>query len=186
MTEHPNDHNSQVSEDAIIAVQLSKLKRAKADSKTAQGDLKGMQNSLDASGLNLKAAAEALKIVASGKAQKKINEIIDLLKYLRILGKPLVADQLEMFQSVPVEPGILEQALADGLQSGRAGEDRYASPHDLNSDSGREWTKGFDQGEKEREIVLSLETGEGLIKGDGESQENAGQSEVEKSILASA
>ncbi|MEP0518536.1 MAG: hypothetical protein ABJO09_01135 [Hyphomicrobiales bacterium] len=188
MSEHPNDHNSKISEDAIIAVQLSKLKRETASSKTAQGDLKGLQNSLDADGLNVKAASDALKIVEKGKKQKTINYITDLLKYLRVLGQPLEADQLELFQSVPVMPGILEQAYEDGLLAGRTGEDRFSSPHDLNSDSGREWDKGFGVGEKERETVLAMEQEAEIVPAEGEANDDEspdeGQSNVEASIMA--
>lgn len=184
MTEIPNDHNAQVDPDAVVAYQLSKLKRAKADADNAGNDLRGLKSTLEAGGLNMKAAKDALKIAkgGKGKVQEAVAYIEHLTRYLRILGAPLEKSQLDLFEAgVALQP-IEEQAYSDGLLAGRTGEDRFENPHDVNSASGRRWDQGFDVGAGERKILLDIEHGEVLIKGEG--HENEGQSEVEAAIMA--
>lgn len=176
----PKDHNSEVSEDQITAFHLAKLKKAQAESKNGQSELKAVQNTLGASGMNVAAASKALKIIEKGKKQETVDWITAVLKYLRILGDPIVSDQLEMFESVPVKPGILEQAFEDGLRAGIEGADRNSSHHDLNSDSGREWVKGFDQGAENRKRILKMKPDEKLVK---DTTDQAGKDAVEAEIM---
>lgn len=184
MSELPNDHNAQVHPDAVIAYQLSKLKRAKSEADNAGNDLRGIRSTLEAEGLNKKAATDALKIAKGGKEniRKMVEYIESLTRYLRVLGCPLEKAQLDLFEHGTALQPIDEQAYEEGLLAGRSGEDRFENPHDVNSDSGRKWDEGYDVGAEERKILDQIQPGEELIKGEG--HENNGQSDVEAAIMA--
>jgi hypothetical protein len=183
MTDIGPDHNIQIDPDAVIAFQIGKLKRAKASSKNAQGDLKAILNKLDASGLHTKAAVDALKIVDKGKKEETVEYIQKLLAYLRIMGEPLQKAQLDLFESGPEPQPLDEKAYADGLRAGRL-DDPYDNPHDPNSESGRQWQAGFDKGQEERRLILAMETEE--QDPEDLSEDDDDQSDIEDADMEAA
>ncbi|PHQ71756.1 MAG: hypothetical protein COB93_02455 [Sneathiella sp.] len=185
MTDVAHDHNTKVSTDAVTAFQLSKLRRSKLEVDSTGNDHHTLTSELEASGLNMKAAKDALKIVKKGKVEATVSYLESLTRYLRILGCPLEKQQLDMFEHGTALQPIDEKAYDEGLLAGRMGDDEFDSPHELNSDSGREWARGYDVGQTERGRILAMEAEPSaeLIKGDGDA-DNDDQTDIEDSVTA--
>lgn len=169
-TEDPThgQNEPQIEDDAIVAVDLSRLRDAQNEFNSSSGSYRNVCKQVDAR-LHMKAAKRALQIVRAGDVDAWIEENQAVTRYLRILRHGVTAQQLEMFQSVSHLAPIDEVAGLDGLSAGRLGQGETENPHDLGSPSGQAWLASFRQGCAERDAVLAMVPAEAkteLIEGE--------------------
>lgn len=155
----PKEHNQTIPPEAIVAVQLSQIRRAQEEASSAQGSARAALSKAEGKGINLPAAKRALKILKSGKAEEFTAEMQELLRYLKILGVGIKKAQLDLFETATTLAPIDEKAFDDGLRAGRLGE-AADNPHDLTTDAGQQWIKGHYQGSEERQLVLAMQAEE--------------------------
>lgn len=164
------------SEDGVIATQLGKVMRAKAEFETANGAYRNVLKHVEAKGIDLAAAKDAIAIKKSGKTEDKLAYLTALFHYLQILGVPFTKAQLDLFKvEAPRTPGV-EKAKAHGLNAGRLGLGLSENPYAVESDQGQAWIASFYEGDKERQLILSMESDDELISGgedtgDGETDD---------------
>ncbi|MFI5409116.1 hypothetical protein [Kaistia sp. UC242_56] len=156
----PKEHNqTTIPPEAIVAVQLSQIRRAQEEASSAQGTARAALSKAEGKGINLPAAKRALKILKSGKAEEFTAEMQELLRYLNILGVGIQKSQLDLFQTATTLAPIDEKAFEDGLRAGRLGE-AADNPHDQSTAAGQQWIKGHYQGAEERRLVLDMQAEE--------------------------
>lgn len=160
-----------VAEDAVVAVNLAKIKDANEALQVAKNSHQSVIKHAEAKGIHLAAAKEALKIKKSGKVETIVAKLKATLEYLHILGVGLEKKQLEMFRvEDPLAP-IEERAKQHGRLTGILGGGTSECPHDLSTKAGQAWMQGFHGGTEERKLVLDLEpkgSTDDLIKGGDE------------------
>jgi len=154
----PKEHN-QIPPEAIVAVQLSQIRRAQEEAASASGSARAALSKAEGKGINLAAAKRALKILKSGKAEEFTAEMQELLRYLNILGVGIKKSQLDLFETATALAPIDEKAFEDGLRTGRLGE-APDNPHDLSTPAGQQWIRGHHQGAEERRLVLDMQAEE--------------------------
>lgn len=153
----PPDHNVQASDDAIIVVQLSKLRASQRALASKNGEHRNVVKDVEAKGLSPKIAKEALRIAESGDAKAKLEELQTLVHYLRLLGVDLPGDQLEMFaESANTGGPLVDKAYEDGLRAGRMGESFDTCQHDPSTDAYRAFRDGHQIGARERDAIMSM------------------------------
>jgi hypothetical protein len=155
----PKEHNQTIPPEAIVAVQLSQIRRAQEEASSAQGTARAALSKAEGKGINLPAAKRALKILKSGKAEEFTAEIQELLRYLNILGVGIKKSQLDLFETATTLAPIDEKAFEDGLRAGRLGE-AADNPHDLSTAAGQQWLKGHHKGSEERRLILAMQAEE--------------------------
>lgn len=152
----PKEHNQTIPPEAIVAVQLSQIRRAQEEAASAQGTARAALSKAEGKGINLPAAKRALKILKSGKAEEFTAEMQELLRYLNILGVGIKKSQLDLFETATTLAPIDEKAFEDGLRAGRLGE-APDNPHDLSTPAGQQWLTGHHKGAEERRLVLDMQ-----------------------------
>lgn len=155
-------------DDAVKALQLGKIKRAKEEFDSASGAYRNTLKHVEAKGINLAAAKDAISIQKSGKIEEEVAYLTALFEYLLILGVPLTKQQLDLFRvEEPRTPGV-EKARQHGRYVGIMGGGHDQCPYAPDSEQGQEWMKAHAGGADERKLILSMEPAEGseLIKGD--------------------
>ncbi|MCX5569624.1 hypothetical protein [Kaistia nematophila] len=156
----PKEHNqTTIPPEAIVAVQLSQIRRAQEEAASASGTARAALSKAEGKGINLPAAKRALKIVKTGKAEDFVVEMQELLRYLNILGVGIKKAQLDLFETATTLAPIDEKAFDDGLRAGRLGE-AADNPHDLTTAAGQQWIKGHYQGSEERQRVIAMQAEE--------------------------
>lgn len=163
------------SEDAIVVVQLQKMRRAKAEAASSNGEMRQIYSLAETNGVNLKAAKDVLRIIES-KSEKKIQEFVSetlaKIRYLSLLGHQLTPDQKDLFDfSSAEQPLFDEKAYEEGLRAGRLGEDPNSNPHDLNTEAGQRWLEGFHAGTADRKAVLQMESPDQIVKAESEDDD---------------
>lgn len=153
-------------EDAVVAVQLGKIQRAKAEFETANGNYRNTLKHVEAKGIHLSAAKDAIAIKKSGKVDEKVEYLKALTEYLMILGTPIDKKQLDMFRVEGNSRDGEAKAREKGRYTGIMGLGMDQNPYAVDSDQGQAWIAAFYEGGKERELILSMEPeGNELIKG---------------------
>jgi hypothetical protein len=143
-------------EDAVVALQLGKIARAKAEFETANGNYRNTLKHVEAKGIHLAAAKDALAIKKSGKVDEKVAYLKALTEYLMILGTPIEKKQLDMFR--------VETPSRDSTAKAKD-----QNPYAVDSEQGQAWISAFHDGTRERELILSMEpAGDELIKSDAD------------------
>jgi hypothetical protein len=145
-------------DDAVIAVNLSKIKVAQETAASNHAALRAVLGHAEAKGVHLKAAKRALSIVKSGEADAWLEETSAVTRYLRILRHGINDNQLDLQFESTLAP-IEEKAGLDGRALGLdvapdATEER--NPHALNTRAGQAWLAAFRQGRTERDMVLAM------------------------------
>jgi hypothetical protein len=160
-------------DEAVIAVNLSKIRTAQAAAASHHGTLRNILKHAEGKGVHLKAAKRALSIVKSGDADAWLEETRETTRYLRILRHGITENQLKLDFGTTLEP-LDEKATNDGRIAGLDMEAEEASnPHDLNTQSGQAWIAAFRQGRSERDIILSMMDADDDEDEDDEDQEAA-------------
>jgi len=147
-------------DEAVIAVNLSKIRTAQDNAASHHGSLRSVLKHAEGKGVHLKAAKRALSIVKAGDADAWLEETRETTRYLRILRHGITENQLKLDFGTTLEP-MDEKAANDGRLAGldmEAGES--SNPHDLNTASGQEWLKAFRDGREQRDIILSMQDAE--------------------------
>lgn len=155
-------------EDAVVALNLGKMKRAKTEFESANGSYRNVLKHVEGKGINLKAAQRAIAIQKSGKVDEIVAELTALFQYLKILGQPFTKQQLDMFEvEQPRTPGV-EKAKEHGRFVGIMGQGMDQNPYAVDSEQGQAWIEAFHQGSEERNLIMSMEPADGseLISGD--------------------
>ena len=145
-------------DDAVIAVNLGKIRDAKSKVDAAGNNLRGIQKHAEGKGVHLKAAARALSIVKSGEADAWLEETSAITRYLKILRHGVTDNQLNLALESTLAP-IEEKAALDGRAVGldtRETATESENPHSLNTKAGQAWLAAFRQGRSERDIILSM------------------------------
>lgn len=156
-------------EDAVIAVNLGKIQRAKAEFETANGNYRNTLKHVEAKGIHLAAAKDAISIKKSGKVDEKVEYLKALTEYLMILGSPIDKKQLDMFRVEGNSRDGLAKAKELGRYVGIMGQGMDQNPYAVDSDQGQAWIVAFHEGTKERELILSMEpAADELIKSDAD------------------
>jgi len=167
----PHGQNEpKVSDESVIAVNLSKIKAAQDTANSGNASLRAIMGHAEAKGVNPKAAKTALAIAKKGgdAVDEWIKENAAVTLYLRILRHGVTSAQLELFKSQESSAPLDERALFDGRMAGLMGGADHENPHDLGSAAGQAWLTGLRGGQEERAAVLALEPKEGseLIEGE--------------------
>lgn len=166
-------------EDAVTALNLSKLKRADETLQTAKNDHQSVIKHVEGKGINLKAAGWAIRIQKSGKLDEAVAELKARLEYLYILGTPVTKAQADLFRlETPRTPGV-DKAREQGRYHGIMGNGTSENPYALDSAQGQSWMTGFHGGTEERALVLALEDTENeLVKGDDPDDSDADETTI--------
>lgn len=146
-------------EDAVIAVNLGKIQRAKAEFETANGNYRNTLKHVEAKGIHLAAAKDAIAIKKSGKVDEKVEYLKALTEYLMILGSPIDKKQLDMFRVEGNSRDGTAKAREMGRYCGIMGLGHDQNPYAVDSDLGQAWLDAHGDGAKERELILSMEPG---------------------------
>lgn len=154
-TPPPAGDNKPPSDEAIIAVNLSRIRTAQDKYASEGGSLRSTFAKAEQQGVNLDAAKQAIKLVKSGKVDEWLEEISAITTYLRIMRHGVNDGQLKLDLESTLAP-LDEKAKLDGLAAGRAGEPESNNPHHGNTGAGMAWLDGYRTGYREREIVLSM------------------------------
>ncbi len=133
-------------DDAFVLFQLSKVEEFQKRKNTSNGDFTSRLESAEANGLDKWAIKEALKIKKKGEIAEAIKRYTHLFRYLRLLGLPLSASQIDMFEVAPQSQPITENAYEQGFGTGVIGEGQDKNPHDLSTEAGQAWIRGFHDG----------------------------------------
>ncbi|HWL06749.1 MAG TPA: hypothetical protein VNQ99_17735 [Xanthobacteraceae bacterium] len=141
---------------SIDAVNLSRIREAQENFHKENGSLRSVFSRAEAAGLHLPAAKRALKVIKSGKVSEMVTEFEKTIFYLKLLGKPVSKEQLDMFEGLTQSAPEDEKAGIEGLAAGRAGFDESQNPYDPGSPKGQSWLKRFREGKAERDLVLSM------------------------------
>ncbi len=160
----PATHN-QPGDDAVIAVNLGKIRDAKTKVDAAGNHLRTIEKNAEGKGINLKAAKRALAIVKSGEADDWLQETSAVTRYLKILRHGVTDNQMDLeFESTlaPIEEKAALDGRAMGLDTSPDAIEEV-NPHALNTRAGQAWLAAFRQGRQERDIILSMkdDVGEG-------------------------
>lgn len=154
-------------EDAVIALNLGKVKRAKAEFESANGAYRNVLKHVEGKGIHLSAAKDAIAIQKSGKVDEKITYLTSLFEYLMILGCPIDKKQLDMFRVEEPRTPSVEKARSHGRYCGIMGLGMDQNPYAVDSDQGQAWIGAWHGGCEERNLVLALEPeGSELIQSD--------------------
>lgn len=152
-------------EDAVVALNLGKIQRAKAEFETANGNYRNTLKHVEAKGIHLAAAKDAIAIKKSGKVDEKVAYLTALFEYLMILGQPIDKKQLDLFRVESNSRDGTAKAKELGRYTGIMGHGMDQNPYAVDSDLGQAWIEAFHGGTKEREMILSMEpVGDELIK----------------------
>lgn len=158
-------------EDAVTALNLGKLKRAKTQFESANGAYRNVLKHVESKGINIAAAKEAIAIAKSGKVDEKIAELKALFDYLKILGSAVPKAQLDMFSTEAARTPAVDKARELGRHAGIMGEGSDQNPYDLSSAQGQAWMEAWHGGGKERSLILSMEpTSDELISGQSDDE----------------
>lgn len=167
----PVTHNQTVDADAMVAVTLSKIRRAQEEHASANGTLRNVFAQAEKRGINRAAAKRALKILKSDNRDEAVQEIKDTFFYLRVLGQAVPRSQLDLFETAGGPAPIDEKAAEDGRRAGLMGE-AESCPHDLNTDAGKAWLNAYRQGRAERDIVMAMaDEDEEAAESEGDEEE---------------
>jgi hypothetical protein len=142
-------------DDAIAAVNLSRMKEAQERFASENGSLRSVFAKAEIQGIHLKAAKRAIAIVKAGDADSWLKETSAITRYLRIMRHGITENQLSLDLESTLAP-IEEKAALDGRSAGLAGDPESANPHAINTKAGQSWIAAFRQGLSERELVLSM------------------------------
>ncbi len=149
--------SNQPDTEAVIAVNLFKIRDAISETKEQKEDLKATMEHAAGKGVNLKAAKKALSIIASGDASAWLVETQEITRYLRILRHGIQESQLSLSFESHLAP-LDEKAALDGRAAGLAGQSSSDCPHDPATGAAQAWLKAYGQGLSERAIILSMGT----------------------------
>ena len=71
------------------------------------------------------------------------------VRYLRFMNMPVGSQMTFLDEERPdtISPDIVQKAFTDGLTSGMMGGNFDDNPHELNTDAGQEWQKGYNEGQ---------------------------------------
>jgi hypothetical protein len=165
-------------DDAVVAVNLGKIRDAKTKVDAAGNNLRGVMKHAEGKGVNLKAAARALSIVKSGDADSWLEETSAVTRYLKILRHGVNDNQLDLsFESTlaPIEEKAALDGRACGLDTSETAVESQ-NPHALNTRAGQAWLTAFRQGRSERDIILSMkddvDTGDDDAAADDDAEED--------------
>lgn len=151
----PEAGHNQPSDEAIVAVNLSRIRAEQDKYGSAGGSLRSVFAKAEQQGVNLDAAKRAIKIVRSGKVDEWLKETSDITRYLRIMRHGINDGQLNLDLESTLAP-IEEKAGLDGRAAGLAGEAESNNPHHGNTKAGMAWLTAYRQGLSERNLVLSM------------------------------
>lgn len=163
--------SNQPDDEAVIAVNLSKIRVAQDEAASHHGSLRNVLKHAEGKGVHLKAAKRALSIAKSGDADAWLEETRETTRYLRILRHGIQEAQISLFEYEPSLAPIDEKAALDGRAAGLSDDGEQTNPHDLSTLAGQAWVKAYRQGLAEREIVLSMR--------DDEAEESEADDEAE-------
>lgn len=155
-------------DDAVVALNLGKMKRAKEEFESASGSYRNTLKHVEAKGVHLAAAKRAIAIQKSGKADEVLAELTKLFEYLKILGLPFTKAQLDLFTvEAPRTPGV-DKAKEHGRYCGIMGLGHDQNPYSPDSEQGQAWMTAHAGGQEERKLVLSMEPADGseLLRGE--------------------
>lgn len=165
--------NSQIEDDSIKAVNLGKIKRAKAALESEQGSYRNVLKQAQGKGLHLKAAIRAISITKMKDREEEVAYITALCEYLFILGMPLDRSQLEMFRGLEPRVPATERAAVQGRMAAVMGDGEGVCPYAVESKQGQAWLTAFRAGQDERTRILEMDSAVGdetLIKGEHEGE----------------
>lgn len=156
-TEAPKISN-QPDDDAVIAVNLSKIRVAQENAASHHGTLRNVLKHAEGKGVHLKAAKRALAIVKAGDSDAWLEETRETTRYLKILRHGIQEAQISMFEYEPSLAPLDEKAALDGRAAGLAGQSSSDCPHDPATGAAQAWLKAYGQGLSERTLILSMGT----------------------------
>lgn len=150
----------------VTALNLTKMRRAKEELESANGAYRNVLKHVEAKGVDLAAAKEALAIVKSGKTDEYIAKTGKVVEYLHIFGQSIEEAQMGFeFLINGAMPGE-EKARMLGRAAGLRGDGDGENPYGVGSDQYKAWLAGLNDGRRERAVAESQdEAGDELISG---------------------
>lgn len=164
------DRRNAPADDAVAALNLGKLRRAKEALDSANGSYRNVVKHVEGKGIHLKAAKRALSVIKADNRDEVMEEEVRFFEYLAILGNPVAKKQLDLFRvENPRTPGV-DKAAEQGRYAGIMGEGMEANPYGPVGELGQTWIAAWHRGGDERQLILAMEPAEGseLIKGSGD------------------
>lgn len=153
----PPQTNEVPAEDAVVALNLAKIRRADEELQIAKNEHQSTVKHAEGKGIHLKAAKRALKILKTDKSDDYIAELQATLEYLYILGQPVGKKQLELFRVEQPRMPSVDRAREQGRFTGIMGEGTEKCPYALESEAGNAWMEAWHGGAKERDLVLAMQ-----------------------------
>jgi hypothetical protein len=170
----PPTHNQSPGDDAVIAVNLNKIRDAKTRVDAAGNDYRSILGHAEGKGVNLKAANKALALVKSGNVDDWLAETSAVTRYLKILRHGVTDSQLDLDLESNLAP-LEEKAALDGRAAGfdtAPTSTEGDNPHALSTVAGQAWLAAFRQARVERDIVLSMKADDDAADAGAEDDED--------------
>jgi hypothetical protein len=164
-------------QDAIDAVNISRIIKAEADKNTTVGALRSAYAKAEIQNLNTEAAKIVIRLKKKG--QSGIDDYFETIRkvadYARILGFEFSPAQYELFGDQGGPPPEDEKAADRGLAAGRAGDDASTNPYEVGSINGQAWLAKWHDGAAERALILAMPEPkeENEEEGDGDEEQES-------------
>lgn len=148
----------------VTALNLGKMKRAQEELASATGSYRNVLKHVEAKGVNLAAAKEALSIVKSGKTEEYIAKTGLVVEYLHIFGQSIEEAQMSFDYLINGAMPSEEKARMLGLAAGLRGDGDGENPYAVGSPQSNQWIAGLNDGRRTRAVAEAAE-GDELISG---------------------
>lgn len=153
----------------VTALNLGKMRRAQEELASANGSYRNVLKHVEAKGIDLAAAKEALKIVKSGKTDEYIAKTGRVVEYLHIFGQSIEEAQMSFDYLINGAMPSEEKARMLGRAAGLRGDGDKDNPYSPNTPLGLGWTAGLNDGRRERALAEAADDeSTELIKGDAD------------------
>lgn len=153
------DKSNEVSQSAIDAVNLFRIKASQEKHNTMTGELRGVFAKAQLQNLNTDAAKTALTLVKKGDSaiEEYFAEFRKVGDYVKLLGKELTPAQYELFGLKQGPTPEDERAGIEGLAAGRSFDvEMAANPYEVGSIKGQAWLTKFHVGRAERDAIMAM------------------------------
>ncbi len=128
----------------LLFLYIQKLTKATEVKDKAVADIRNLRKQAKGDGVDMKALDAAMTFYGMDD-DKRFSYFRNLDAYMRYLRTP-TGTQFGLFEAELPLPN--DKAYADGKFAGQMGKSLSDNPHDMNTDAGQEWTRGYHDGQK--------------------------------------
>lgn len=156
----------------VTALNLGKMRRAQEELASANGAYRNVLKHVEAKGIDLVAAKEALSIVKSGKTDEYIAKTGRVVEYLHIFGQSIEEAQMSFDYLINGAMPSEEKARMLGLAAGMRGDGDGENPYAPGSPQHNQWQAGLNDGRRSRAVAEADDGGDEHIKSDGDPDDD--------------